>query len=215
MSLPPHALLLNGFPGVGKLTVAKAFEDRLKKDNRIPCCRLDNHLLIDPVMAIHPIRNEAHYKLRKDMRRTICRGLKSIEDDKTIIILTSALSTSNKVTLYDDIEQFSDYVEVAEARHIPLVMVNVLCDEATNLSRLTSDERRHGSKTKLTDAIVAQTIRRETRLLTREQASKVGRRGQVIYREIDTTTSTGVKEIVSELIEFLLVEVSAWEQPRT
>jgi hypothetical protein len=67
---PLCVLLLNGFPGVGKLTIASLFEAKLDHSST-PFRLIDNHLLIDPVVAIEPVRNKGHYALRKKFRNTV------------------------------------------------------------------------------------------------------------------------------------------------
>ncbi|OAA60754.1 WSC domain protein [Cordyceps fumosorosea ARSEF 2679] len=61
-------VVLNGFPGTGKLTILKQAKTLLPADMT---CLLDNHLLIDPVVAIVPGRSDEHHQLRRRVRAPI------------------------------------------------------------------------------------------------------------------------------------------------
>jgi hypothetical protein len=57
----------------GKATIAKTIEAKLDH-SRPPFRLIDNHLLIDPVVTIEPVRNKAHYALRKKFRKVVYDG---------------------------------------------------------------------------------------------------------------------------------------------
>ncbi|KUJ10147.1 uncharacterized protein LY89DRAFT_270937 [Mollisia scopiformis] len=186
---PSCILLLNGFPGVGKLTIAKALQIRLRHNNA-PHRLIDNHLLIDPVVTIEPERNTAHYFLRKSFRRTAFERLKALKEEELVLIFTACLVTSRVPTAYDDIEQFGEYVDFAEAKGVPLVMFNIVCDLSANCGRLYSEERRKGAvggKTKLVNIEVLEKIRQETSLLAREQVMACKKGVNIVYFEVDTS----------------------------
>jgi len=200
-SPPSCILLLNGFPGVGKLSIAKALEIKLKQHD-VPHRIIDSHLLIDPVIAIEPVRNTAHYALRKSFRNTAFEGLKNLKEEKLVIIFTAALSTSELSTPYDDIEQYNEYVDLAEASGIPLVMINIVCDLDTNRGRLCSEERKKGGKAKLVDVDVLDRVRRETSLLGQEQAMTCGKEGSIFYFELDTSELV-IEQTTQKMWDFL------------
>jgi hypothetical protein len=155
-------LLLNGFPGVGKFTIAKGLSTKLNLSST-PHRLIDNHSLIDPVEVIEPVRNITHYALRTSFRRTAFEGLKAVKEDRLVVVLTAALSTSALATPYNDIERFGEYVDLANARGVPLIVMNVLCDLGTNTERLGSEGRREvkeNGKKKLVDIEVLKSIRR-------------------------------------------------------
>jgi hypothetical protein len=60
-------VLLNGFPGIDKLAIARALQAVLNETGRRTRL-IDNHLLIDPATAIVPSRNASHHILRKELR---------------------------------------------------------------------------------------------------------------------------------------------------
>lgn len=201
---PPHCVLfLNGFPGVGKLTLAKALEYKLKLSGT-PYILIDNHKLIDPVVAIEPKRNTAHYTLRKVFRKTIFDLLVAVKEDRLVIIFTACLATSKIETLYDDIEQFKEYVEMADQRGAPLAVVNVVCDLKANIKRLQSEDRVEmvDGKTKLADSRILEKIRGQNTLLKKEEALRCGNSGKVLHFELDTT-GLKVEEAAQKILEFL------------
>ncbi|KAJ7346990.1 hypothetical protein DFH08DRAFT_870019 [Mycena albidolilacea] len=128
----PSVLFINGFPGVGKLSVAREVQKQLTASRL-----LDNHLLIDVAQAIEPNRGPAHYALRTVLRRAAFDGLKAVEDKSVTLILTSCSAS----TLHHDVEVFSEFVDIARARGVPFVSVNLVCDEGKCRTR---DQRRTG-----------------------------------------------------------------------
>jgi hypothetical protein len=168
--LPPSCvLLLNGFPCVGKFTIAKALEAELITKGT-PHRHFDNHLIIDAAEAVLPGCTSEHYALRKQFRDVGFKALQTLEEEKLVIIMTACL-----VKTRDDLDLFAEYAGIAEGRGVPLVKVNIVCDAETNGSRLCSQERRHGTKTKLVDANVLETIRRDNTLLDQSMLRRVGR----------------------------------------
>jgi hypothetical protein len=185
---PPCVVLLNGFPGVGKLTIAKLLEAKLDHSST-PFRLIDNHLLINPAVAIKLIRNKAHYALRKRFRQVLYEGLNELKEEGLVMIFTSCMVTSDLERPYDDIDQFKEYVDLAEGKGVPLVMVNIVCDLGTNSERLGSEERGRevGGKTKLVNVDVLEIIRRQTSLLDREQVMACKKGGNIYYFELDTS----------------------------
>ena len=125
----PCVLFLNGFPGVGKLTIARHLRRILSESLLV-----DNHLLIDPAEAIEPNRTPAHYTLRRAIRQAAFEGLKAVERKSTIFIMTSCT------------EVFSEFVDIARVRGIPFVSIIIDCESIANMARLTSPERYYGKK---------------------------------------------------------------------
>jgi hypothetical protein len=99
---------------------------------------MNNHLLIDPVQAIYPERSTKHYALRKKVRDVVFDELKSIRDvpRKRTIIFTSC-----NAKIEADREVFEDYLEVAHARVVRFLWLNLVCDRDTHLERLGTGER--------------------------------------------------------------------------
>lgn len=75
-----------------------------------------------------------------------------------------------------------EYLELAVGRGVPLMMVDLKCEESVNMVRLGSEERRHGVKRKLVDEGILKEIRRELRMM---DVRKLG--NEVCSAEIDVT----------------------------
>jgi hypothetical protein len=195
--LPPSCVfLLNGFPGVGKFTMAEALEAELITTG-IPHRLFDNYLIIDAAEGVLLRHTSEHYALRKQFREVAFKALQTLEEEKLVIIMTASL-----IITPDDLELFAEYAGIAEAKGVSLVMVNILCDAKTNGARLCSEERREGAKTKLIDVGVLETIRRERMLLDREHAVNCMRGGTVFHFELDTSglTVESAKQKIWELM---------------
>jgi chloramphenicol 3-O-phosphotransferase len=206
-SLPPAVLLLNGFPGVGKFTIAKAISAKLTQGN-FPHRLLDNHQLIDPAASIQPVRNAEHYELRQSFRAVAFEGLKLVKEENLVIIMTACLSTSPVPTPYNDIEQFIQYVDLADARGVPLVVVNLVCDFSTNSERLRSTDRMGvNGKMKLVDPEILEKIRRETTILDQDQAMACKKSGELFHFTLDVSKLT-TEEVTQEVSEVFKKVVS-------
>ncbi|KAJ7342932.1 hypothetical protein DFH08DRAFT_873811 [Mycena albidolilacea] len=85
----PSVLFINGFLGVGKLSVAREVQKKLDASRL-----LDNHLLIDVAQTIEPNRSPAHYALRTALRRAAFDRLKAVEDISVTLVLTSCSAST-------------------------------------------------------------------------------------------------------------------------
>lgn len=123
---PPCVLLLNGFPGVGKLTVAKGIHEKL---SGIPSRLVDNYLLIDSVLAIMPTRDAAHHELRKTFQQTAVDGLKRLKEreDSLVVISMACLTTAPFPTPYDYVDQLRQFLDLSQGMGVKLVLVNLVC----------------------------------------------------------------------------------------
>jgi replication-associated recombination protein RarA len=193
---PACILLLNGFPGVGKFTIAKFLCSSLITSNT-PYRLLDNHFIIDAAHAIIPDRSPSNYALRKQFRKVAFDGLKALEEEKLVVVLTACL-----VNTGDDLNLFEEYLDIAKARRVPLVMVNLLCDMRSNIGRLESEERKSNGEMKLVDKDVLEKIRQEASLLHRETVMKCVKREEVFYSEVDTS-NFDIKQAVESLLRLL------------
>jgi len=185
---PPFLLLLNGFPGVGKLTIASKLQDLLTQATTGPIAGpqvrlLDNHLLIDPVSAIEPERNASHWRLRKAFRDLAFDALRCVRGE--LIVLTTACLAETK----EGKAQFEEFLAVAEGRGCVLVVLNFVCGVEENGRRLESEERRgsvHGMvKAKLTDRGLLERFHKVYELLDLENLEGGGVR--LVCGNIETT----------------------------
>lgn len=93
--VPSCLILLNGFPGTGKLTIARALQSTLK-DLYIDARLIDNHLAIDVAEAIYPGRGLEHKALHDRLRRVILEELKVLPLPDTLLIMTLCLGHNEK-----------------------------------------------------------------------------------------------------------------------
>ncbi|KAK8861852.1 hypothetical protein PGQ11_008087 [Apiospora arundinis] len=144
---------LNGYPGVGKLTVADELCRMLPKAKV-----LSNHLLIDPVTAVFDRRDKEYQPLRQTVRRTVLESIaKSPSIGDVTWIFTDQQSSSPLGS-----SAAMDYRHAAEKRNSVFVSVILHCELDENLRRTAGEGRGVGaSNTKLTDPNIVRRIREE------------------------------------------------------
>jgi len=156
-------VILNGFPGVGKLTIARSLQSRL---TNVETRFIDNHLIIDPAEAIHPGRGLQHKKFRDTLRHVIFDELKTISAKDAVLIMTCSLGANG-----EDAVVFAEHLEVGHfvfsrshvdanldpplqiARHrsIPCYVFTLSCGKEQHMSRVQSPDRVLGDKSKLAE----------------------------------------------------------------
>ena len=150
-------IVLNGFPGTGKLTILKRLRQLLPPNT----CLLDNHLLIDPVAAIFPDRNDEHHELRRLVRAPIFEALRKRAKEGHAVLLTACLAQDSPI----DTAFLEEHLDMVRGTNTTLHWINVHCDPATLEERLTSPERFSGSKTKLTATNILRVMLQDHRLI--------------------------------------------------
>jgi broad-specificity NMP kinase len=165
----PHYIYINGYPGVGKFTVAKELE-KLIPDSKV----YHNHLLIDPIAALVG-RNDPHYReMRTSLRRHI------------LDLIATSESTQHTTWIFTDSQSSDpvgsataqDYQTAAIKRGVPLVPVILHCELEENAKRVVHEGRGAGLNTKLTDLDILRAIRQQ------EDIHKFGGQEEL---EVDTT----------------------------
>jgi hypothetical protein len=76
-----YLVLLNGFPGVGKLTIARSLQSSLTNQN-VGTRLVDDHLIIDPAETVHPDREHQHRAFRDKHRNLTSDELKTLPETK-------------------------------------------------------------------------------------------------------------------------------------
>lgn len=193
-SIPPCVVFINGFPGIGKLTVARTLQAQITSN---PTTLIHNHLLIDPVEAIAPGRTPFHYKLRREFRELAFSALKDEADEATVLIMTSCTASNDA-----DAEVFAEHVDIAQVRKIPFVCINLLCDVSKQLARLQSQERRSGLTCKLTDPTVLERMMRDHGLLNPKDFPGVAEKSDIRFLELDMTHRSA-SEAANEMMRFI------------
>ncbi|OCF58647.1 hypothetical protein L486_03136 [Kwoniella mangroviensis CBS 10435] len=134
-------VLLSGFPGVGKKTVAQSLL------RSFPEARLfDNHLLIDATAAVLDREDEAYQSLRQAFRSALFSTLSSYPSSiPPILLFTECQSTKSGAQV------MNEYLEFASSTHSRLISIILECSMAENVKRLIAEDRMKAGNTKLTD----------------------------------------------------------------
>ncbi|KAH6643207.1 hypothetical protein C7974DRAFT_352523 [Boeremia exigua] len=182
---PPHPhspgklLILNGFPGTGKLTILTKLKDHLPVATT---CLLDNHLLIDPVEAVLPGRSPAHHALRRQVRDPIFAHLARRVREGHTVLMTACLVEDNDT----DRGVLQEYLDIVRGGGT-LFWVSARCDAETLERRVGSVERVQGGRAKLTDWRVLRELVRVHRLI--EPGGSAGEGVRVVEEELDASRS--------------------------
>ncbi|TSD86112.1 ATP-binding protein [Mycobacterium sp. KBS0706] len=134
---------LNGWPGVGKLTVARLLAPRLQA--RL----IDNHLLHDVAIRCTGIDDPARWPLYETVRAAADQVLADRPRSETFV-MTNALCIGSP----RECEAWRQVVALAETRAVPLVPVVLEADATVLRSRVQSLERQ-GRKLTDPDALAA------------------------------------------------------------
>ncbi|KAM0555110.1 hypothetical protein ACHAPJ_006461 [Fusarium lateritium] len=132
--MPLPIIHINGFPGIGKLTIARKLVELLAPYNGK---LVHNHLLIDPASAILPRSSADYQPLRQAIRAAVFDTLATSPDTfDSVFVFTDFQST-------DDVGRavMAEYHAMAARRACTFVSITVTCDKEENLRRLTSSER--------------------------------------------------------------------------
>ncbi|KJK76303.1 hypothetical protein H634G_08363 [Metarhizium anisopliae BRIP 53293] len=125
---PLPIIHLNGFPGTGKLTVAKCLQKMLGPHGRL----VHNHLLINPADAVLHRTEPGYQDLRRAIRSAVFSSLAQSAATHAFAYLFTDFQSSDPVGS----ATCAEYLDAARARG---------CDEAANVERLVTSERRaHG-----------------------------------------------------------------------
>lgn len=151
-------VVLNGFPGTGKLTILRRVKELLPAMNT---CLLDNHLLIDPVSALVPTRNAEHYELRRKLLAPILEKIRKLAQDNHAILMTACLVEDSDT----DAALLQEHLAMVRGTDVPIFWINAFCNHLVLEQRIKSPERFQGTKTKLTDVDILRGLISEHRLI--------------------------------------------------
>lgn len=143
-ALQGKIIVLNGFPGSGKLTILKEIKELLPTETT---CLPDNHLLIDPVVAVIPGRSQEHHELRRQIRAPIFAKLRERAQNGHTILMTACLVENDE----RDAGVLQEHLTMAQEADVPIFWINVHCSHEILQQRVASIGRYQGTKTKLTD----------------------------------------------------------------
>lgn len=179
-------LFLNGYPGVGKLSIARAIQAKFPKDST----RLvDVHLIIDPALSVIPDRGSpAHLALRKDIRRVLFTALEQeFASNKNLMVIMTGCFSENKK---EDDPVYAEYLELAQRSKVKLFCINVTCDKDEHIERLRDPKRYAQGKMKLDNPEVLEMIMEKFVLM-----------GAAYARQVVDTTGLSVDEGSIKVLE--------------
>jgi hypothetical protein len=156
-------VVLNGFPGSGKFTILKQVKKLLPFVNT---SLLDNHLLIDPVVALVPDRSERHHELRRKLRAPVFETMRELAQEGHVILMTACLAEDSET----DAAFLREHLDIVRGTDLPIFWVNAYCDQAALEQRIQSPDRCQGAKAKLTDVNIARKLVSEHRLIRPRQS---------------------------------------------
>ncbi|MCJ1412317.1 hypothetical protein MMC19_006411 [Ptychographa xylographoides] len=178
---PPCVLLLNGFPGVGKCSIAHELT-MMYPNTRV----IDNHTRLNLVEVVEPAERSArYYELRTAIRKAAFESIKAVDDKDAAFIMTSCLSTEPRDTL-----EFREYLDIAQAKRIPFVLATVLCSVKDHHTRLQRTERKREHSTAPFDVGKLEQCRARYQLLNPCSEATNWHGVELQYVELDTTSLT-------------------------
>ncbi|KAL7922728.1 hypothetical protein ACQKWADRAFT_326659 [Trichoderma austrokoningii] len=132
---------INGFPGTGKLTIAR----ELARIHPLSIL-IDNHKLIDPVAAKYA-RDDPNYQIERKRKRQWAFEQFVFEPARlSEVVIFTDFQSDNELGA-STAQEYLDAAQKAGRRFIP---VYLSCDVEANIMRATSAERTQGTTTKLT-----------------------------------------------------------------
>lgn len=174
---PKPLVWINGFPGVGKLTVAR---ELLKLYTKEQVALIDNHQLIDSVAARFQRDDPQYYvERRKERRKAFERWVLNRDERHRLVVftgdpLTCSICANRNLTHKADCQSKNElgsavgaeYEDAALRAGRVFIPVVLHCDQSENLKRAVSTERQESGTTKLTDVEILAELRAEHVMLT-------------------------------------------------
>lgn len=132
--------VLMGYPGTGKLTVARALGERIESDGGIVRV-VDNHWINNPIFGLveqdgmTPLPREVWDRVG-EVANTVIRTVEELTPTAWHVIFTAYLDGVS------DIGWFPRLVAAANTREAVLVPVRLVCDPEENARRIVAPGRR-------------------------------------------------------------------------
>lgn len=134
-------IYLIGFPGVGKLTIAKEI---CKRENFV---LVDNHLISNPILSIFPA--EKFYEgtpYRTRIRNIVLEAIAKLGDKDTNYMLTNVLRE-------EDMDWYQATEEMANSRQSAFFPIILNCSIEENRTRIQNAERALNHKSTLVEDV--------------------------------------------------------------
>lgn len=134
-------IVLNGYPGVGKLTIGRELAKRLE-------ARLvDIHTLYNLAFALTEFRTPLFHQTVRRVEHIADDLIEKLPSETPVVFTTVLTGTSAWVT-----EEYQRFCERG-ARRPPLIMVHLVCGLDENIRRITSPERKGKGKLQGEDVV--------------------------------------------------------------
>ncbi|RDW89763.1 hypothetical protein BP6252_01795 [Coleophoma cylindrospora] len=150
--VPRPIVHINGYPGVGKLTVARQLA---KLSSPFDGKLVHNHLLINPADAILSRTQPGYQSLRQAIRAAVFSALVHEPATYDSLYIFTDFQTQDEVGT----SACAEYARAAAARRCTFIPVVMTCAIHENLDRLVSTER--AAHSKLTDVELVTKFREE------------------------------------------------------
>ena len=108
---------------------------------------MDDHLMIDPVVALYPDRNQEYYSLRRKTRELFFSHISKLAQQGRVILMTACLAANNDT----DAGAFEEHVARVPDTVVPLHWIAVNRDEVSLAERLQSPKCAEPGEEKVTD----------------------------------------------------------------
>jgi predicted kinase len=182
-------VMINGFPGVGKLTIARLLAAKL--DARL----LDNHTIFNPANALFRRDNPLWSSLRHALTSAVHDHLARDTSAKPIIMTGSFGDSPADQTAYASV------IGVAQKRNCPFVAITLTAHIDENARRLSTPER--AERHKLVDEAALRDLYSRATLL-----QPIG----VPHVALDVTSLTPAQSAAA-LYDAILQQLSASQTP--
>jgi hypothetical protein len=204
---PLPIIHINGFPGTGKLSVARRLIEQLPLHN-IPAKLVHNHLLIDPADAVLNRTQPGYQNIRKAIRAALFSALEKESATNGTVYIFTDFQTSDAIGS----SVCAEYAATATKRDCALISVVLCCEEEENLRRVASSDR--GLTKKLTDVELVRRFRRRGAPVHRFVEAPVSLELDVTDRSAEEVARLIVRhifEVCPDLVEpKSSVDANAW-----
>ncbi|KAK2134378.1 hypothetical protein NOF04DRAFT_1168998 [Fusarium oxysporum II5] len=175
-------IYISGFPGIGKLTIAKELQ-QLLPDSKV----YHNHLLIDPIDALVERSSPGYHGIRTGLRRYVLNEIATPEYTKgRTWIFTDAREASAAGEM-----GAKDYEAAARKRGVSFLSIVLECEIEENIRRAINSMRSQSVDAKLTDETILRPI------LEKETNYRFGNENELVL----DVTKLSSKEAASRIKE--------------
>lgn len=145
-------IYINGYPGVGKFTVARELQ-RILPNSKV----YHNHLFIDPIAALVDRSSPEYNTIRTNYRRHLLNLIATSESERN----TTCIFTDSRCNSEIGSIAVKDYEDASKRRGVPFIPIIMTCDPDENARRVVDESRGEGNCTKLRNTGVLRDIRQK------------------------------------------------------